>query len=96
MYPRIRTTVSVIVWKPVESQVISKGKDQTWFVGTAGNLGSYKTFQEKTDDIIESRDISHMRQEELKREKREADNKVSTKSSDVIMQEDAGVEWSRG
>ena len=82
--------------KSVESQVLPEGKDQTRFVGTAGNLGSYKTFQEKTGDIIESRDINHMRQEELKREKREADNKVSTKSSDVIMQEGPGVEWSRG
>ena len=32
-----------------------------------GNLGSYKSWQEKTNDIIESRDISNIRREALKR-----------------------------
>ena len=44
-----------------------------------GNLGSYKSWQEKTNDIIESRDISNIRREALKRG--EVGSEVETEES---------------
>lgn len=43
-----------------------------------GKLGSYKSWQEKTNDIIDSRDISNIRRHKLEREKREADEDDAT------------------